>query len=486
MSRTLIGGVVAVVLFALTGLVYFMTTRVLEDRIRRDVYNVVTRAQSLLTQQADLEALTLLKKTQALALDPRFAAGGATAEQAIKEFRADLKVTERRPDVVSVVDRQGQLLILFAGGEAQNPVRDLYLSGNELKYPSIRAAMESPQAISEVWDYESIGPVKATVAPIVQPDSGEVTGALLVLYAITAKEAEDQKRLLGAHVAYFFGDRIFATSFGSTATQMRASLAKPLFEGGMAKAAMTRPEGFSDIKTFELGSAEYVATAIKLPRRKTGELPAEIAHPPGGAMVLASITEGISSIHTVKLAIALFGFASLVIALVTMMVTAKSILGPLDEIEVGVNEIINGNVDRAFHPVSRDVDGLANALNVMLARLLGRPEPGDEEFDDTGKLFQPGAGSAMTFDAESLSPKDAEAMRLAREPEEEYLQRVFREFLDARQRAGESNSGITRESFAAKLRLSEATMKEKYQCSTVRFKVVTKDGKVTLKPVPIV
>ena len=73
--------------------------------------------------------------------------------------------------------------------------------------------------------------------------------------------------------------------------------------------------------------------------------------------------------------------------------TARRILAPLDEIEVGVNEIINGNVERTFRPVGSDLDGLANALNVMLARLLGRPEPGDEEYDEEGNVVRPsGAG----------------------------------------------------------------------------------------------
>jgi hypothetical protein len=36
------------------------------------------------------------------------------------------------------------------------------------------------------------------------------------------------------------------------------------------------------------------------------------------------------------------------------------------------------------------------------------------------------------------------------------------------------------------VRQNEATLRSKYQSRAVRFKVVTKDGKVTLKPVPIV
>ena len=36
--------------------------------------------------------------------------------------------------------------------------------------------------------------------------------------------------------------------------------------------------------------------------------------------------------------------------------------------------MINGNLDRTFTPVGSELDGLANGLNVMLARLLGLAE----------------------------------------------------------------------------------------------------------------
>jgi hypothetical protein len=35
------------------------------------------------------------------------------------------------------------------------------------------------------------------------------------------------------------------------------------------------------------------------------------------------------------------------------------------------------------------------------------------------------------------------------------------------------------------LKVNEGKLKAQYNCRAVRFRVVTKDGKVTLKPVPI-
>jgi hypothetical protein len=37
----------------------------------------------------------------------------------------------------------------------------------------------------------------------------------------------------------------------------------------------------------------------------------------------------------------------------------------------------------------------------------------------------------------------------------------------------------------SKLQQNEAVLRARYQCRAVRFKVVTKEGRVTLKPVPI-
>ena len=62
--------------------------------------------------------------------------------------------------------------------------------------------------------------------------------------------------------------------------------------------------------------------------------------------------------------------------------TALRFIKPLDKIELGVAEIINGNIDYTFKPVGPDFEGLSNGLNVMLARLLGREEPNEDEVEE--------------------------------------------------------------------------------------------------------
>lgn len=496
MSRAVIGGVVAVVIAALTAAAYFVTTSSLEDRIRKDVKRRVARSQSLLDQTAKLEALGLQKRAEALASDPQFSQAltgesgpdPALAERGFKRFRAKIPAGDALPDVLALTDKQGLIVALLSGDkEVVNPIKDQYIKDGKLKYQAIELALASVankrQIISEIWDYETIGPMKAAVAPIVDIDMGETVGAVIVAYSISADEASRQRDLLGTEVAYFYNQSVYATSFGgSKDSDKRSALQSPLFEGGLARQALDSKEGFADLVTIELDGEEYIATAGRLPRFSTQGFPPNYAGMTAGTMVAMSVNESLAPLSTVKMAILLVGIGVLIIALLGMFVTAKRLLGPLDEIEVGINEIINGNIDRTFRPVGSDLDGLANALNVMLARLLGRPEPGEEEYDEDGNIVQPGA---LSFDTEGLSPKDQEAVKLAQEPEDSYYRRIYDEYVAAKRDTGESVEGVSFESFVAKLRLNEANLRTKYESRAVRFKVVTNDGKVTLKPVPI-
>ena len=149
-----------------------------------------------------------------------------------------------------------------------------------------------------------------------------------------------------------------------------------------------------------------------------------------------------------------------------------------------MTDIINGNVDRTFRPVGLELDGLANGLNVMLARLLGRPEPGEEEFDEEGNPIIPGRVEFDEGAGEQVAQTDPALVALAQESEPDYYKRVFTEYVSARKAVG-SPDDVSFENFIAKLKVNEGKLKAQYQCRAVRFRVVTKDNKVSLKPVPI-
>jgi len=150
-----------------------------------------------------------------------------------------------------------------------------------------------------------------------------------------------------------------------------------------------------------------------------------------------------------------------------------------------VAEVINGNRDYSFDSPSKDFEGLANGLNVMLARLLGRPDPSD---DDLGSSDD-GNGQAWGGELSVAEPTGAhatpEVQALAEEPEDAYIKRTFDEYIAARKQTNESNEGLTLDGFAQKLKQNEAALKKKHNARMVRFKVVIKNGQTTLKPYPI-
>ena len=486
MSRPIIGAVAAIVIAMLTAAAYFVTGSKLENQIVDDVEVRVAKAQELLIQTSKLEMLGLLKRAEALARDPGFisALGGeevdpVAAETVFQKFRAGLAVGEPQPDILALTDNEGRLVALVSGSTpVMNPIPGTYLKEGAIKYPALALALENQQITSGVWDYENKGPMKAAVAPIIdrEVDPESSLGAVIMAYSISSTEANQQQRLLGADVAYFFDGRVVASSFGgrgSDTTVRQTALSRPLFTDGLAQQALESQGGLSELETIALDDEVYVVTAGRLPRFSSQELPADYPAIAAGAMVLMSVTDAQSSVAAVKMAIVLVGLGSIIVALLVIAVTARQILGPVEEIELGVNDIINGNLERSFEPAGSDLDGLANALNVMLARLLGRPEPGEEEFDDEGNLI---TGAKVNISSDQLSPKDAEAMALAQEPEAEYLQRVYDEYVAARRETGEGADNATFDGFIHKLRINEANLKQKYQCREVRFKVLIDGG----------
>jgi hypothetical protein len=472
---------------------YFVTTSKLESRIVADVEEVVLNSQDLLVQNASLEGLGLLKRVEALARSEEYLEALKVDEASDREnianaefrrFLASIDEGEPRPDFLALVDKGGNLVALL---DVARPPPDSWKdSSGKLIYRSVQAALDNRITVADVWDYTQLKQImKVGVAPIID-DVDEVAGVLVIAYSLTAKEARLQNGLLGLDVAYFEGEMVHATSFvdskGREDVAKKNALAESLFKGDLAAIALDK--GVADkVVRMTLGGEEYIATAGRLPRFSSKKLPADYGGHQAGAVVLMSLTKELASLSTVKLTILLLGIGALVIAGLAILLTARSILHPLDEIELGINEIINGNVDRTFSPAGSDLDGLANGLNVMLARLLGRPEPGEEEYDEEGNVV--GAGGGMSFDTEGLSERDAQAVNLAAESEPDYYKRIFDEYVNARRSTGENVDGVSYEGFVAKLRLTEANLKKKYNSRAVRFRVVVKDNKVTLKPVPI-
>ena len=501
MSRTVIGAIVAIAIAAVTAVTYTVVTSGLKDRVRKDAEAMMVpgRLPQQAKNNATLVALDTFKKVEGLAKDEQVIAAlrsaidrGRNAELAFQKFRASKEGAE--PDMLALVDKDGNIVAMDG---VNNPVAGELKQGGKIAWPGLALALTQKVYLSEIWNYPGKGLMRVGVATVVDEEAPlaeggigtGITGAVVLAYAQSAKAARAEHRVLGAELAYFDGGQVFATSFrrgeNTEDTTMQGALAPVLKQGELVATALSN--GQSARAKVSVAGSDYFVAAVRMPRiTSMAELPKDYPPVTAGLLVMAPTAHSDTGSNAGR-AILLVGGVALVLALAGMFLATRRILDQVDELELGVNEIINGNLERTFRPVGEDLDGLANGLNVMLARLLGRPEPGEEEFDEDGNPIVPGR---VEFEDEGEGGKpaagapDPELAALAREPEPDYYKRVYTEYLEARRQTGHPDE-VSFEGFIAKLRVNEGKLKGQYDCKAVRFRVVTKDGKVTLKPVPI-
>jgi hypothetical protein len=497
MSRTIIWGIVAAVIAALTAAAYFITGASLDEAARKQTRDQVVRAQNLLTQTAKLEALGLQKDVERLSIDSGLlraakseAPGERTSQSSLAFQRFNASSTDVvKPDIIALVDATGDI-VAMAGGSV--PAKEWKGADGKVIWAAVDEALGRKIVISEIWDYPGKGLMRVGVAPVIDveapvppgdEDGVVIVGAVVLAYSMTSAQAQEMERNLGTDVAYFSNGRVDATSLGDASSEAQrtlgAMLGPPTKENPRGK-NLADPK--SGVQHVTIAGNGYLAAAARVPRSASKPLPADYPPSTSGALVLMTPDPGVAG--SVRTFILLVGVGAMVIALLGLYLSNRRLLAQVDSIEVGVADIINGNVDRTFRPVGQELDGLANGLNVMLARLLGRPEPGEEELDDDGNPIVQGRVEFEEQADSTSSQTDPELARLAQEPEPDYYKRIYTEYKAARQSIGQPDE-VSFENFIAKLKVNEGKLRAQYQCRAVRFRVVTKDGKVTLKPVPI-
>ncbi|HUJ61493.1 MAG TPA: MXAN_5187 C-terminal domain-containing protein [Kofleriaceae bacterium] len=499
MSRTVIAIVVAVVIVALTGIAFFVTTTTINDKVSRDADAQLKRAYQVVSKLAQLEAIDTSNKAERLAGDRSFVdalktdSGIERANQArlgFTKFTSSLK-DEPAPDLIALVDAHGNLVAM---SDVPTVIAKQWKKEggkpDETIIPALDVVLASKNRtiISDIW-WNQDQMMKIGVAPVIDPeapppldnpDGVAIEGAIVVAYAQTANEAQHDKTLLGTELAYYDAQKVAATSFTRGSNQEDTSKAKQLADI-LRSGKVSVSSGQQKVT---IDGVDYYAAAVPMPRQSTRQLPADYPPVSAGAMVLAPITDPQNAGAAIKLFILLLGLGALAISMLGLYLSHRRLVAQVDAVEQGVTDIINGNVDRTFRPVGLELDGLANGLNVMLARLLGRPEPGEEEFDEEGNPIIPGRVEFEETEEGAKPQTDPDLARLAQESEPDYYKRVFTEYVAARKAVG-SPDDVSFENFIAKLKVNEGKLKAQYQCRAVRFRVVTKDNKVSLKPVPI-
>jgi hypothetical protein len=475
MFRVKIGLVAAGLVVVLIISSYLLMVTPLAASASKNVRDSVTRANRLVTISQRVQGYDLVNLSQTIALRKEFIDGVMIKDEeqrrvatydAINQFDAKLRAENRKAHFFGVVGTDGAII-----------ARDLDIKnmfGEKLSFESVKHALLGSSG-NDIWSMKN-RMMRAAAAPL--RSGADIKGAVAIAYDITAAEARQERDQIGTHVAYFMDNSIKASSFSlgtddNTEDADRVAALQQQLLGAQSspgKRALAE-EKASDIFEVTLGDETY--SAIVAP------LPVKLQSRNAGYVVLASQTDAMKPVVRLRWFFVILALGTLLLVLGGMWVIARHFVNAEDKLELGVTDVINGNTEMTFES-DDEFEGLANALNVMLARLLGRPEPGEEEAEGGDMAWR----TDVLFFEEATTATDILA-KVGEEPEDAYFARVHREYVEARKAQSLPVEGITLEGLTQKLKANEALLKAKHKCRLVRFQVSSEGGRVSLKPIKI-
>jgi hypothetical protein len=479
-----IGLIAAVALAGLTAIFYVSLTSALKDSSAQNVESRVARAQRIYRDISQLNGLKLANLASAQARMPAVisvfdktdpAARQSAAYEISEKLNAEMRHDDRRPDIVALVDTNGKIV-----GRNLNPNADVGLD-LKAKYPAVAQALKGT-AVKDVWTWQD-RVHEVAVAPVIKADNS-VIGGLVLAWVVSAVTAQANRDLLDTDIGFFHAGKVYASSFVSSVDKSKEDVGKSqalsnrLFAGDKAAETALQKGTPTPVRTFEMDGHPYAAVVAPMP--------GNFADRTSGFVVLSSLSDDLVDAQAAGVKVLWFGILAIVIAILAAVLTSRRFIAPLDTIELGVAEVINGNIDYTFKPVGQDFEGLSNSLNVMLARLLGREEPSDdavEEEDEEGK--QKWKAEAMVVADTDGSAPAGTVTALAEEHEAAYYPRLYGEYLSTLQKLGQPAEGVSVLAFMAKLSLTEAGLREKWECKVVRFLLTVQGTQISFRPVKI-
>jgi hypothetical protein len=478
MHRMKIGLAAAVVMLLVTAGVYTSINRRARTGAVEEVERDVVRAERAFAEigrlraaDAAMQAFERAKRPSVVAVFDRPDETGRR-EAAFAEceaLNAGLAKEGRKAAIVAILGADGKVVARDLNPNA--------MWGDDLKakFPAVSQALRG-EPTKDVWSMDN-RMTQVALAPITKGD-GQLIGVLLIGQVVSTTLAQDTRDRIGAEMGYFHAGKMQASSFGTTGDPEKEdvprtqALEKLLFgPEKLAEQAMAKG-GPTALQRWPIEGRHYAILVAPLF--------GSFADRTSGVVFAKSVSDAEDTVNQLGLKVLGLGLIAILVALGAAVLTAKRFIGPLDKIELGVAEIINGNIDYTFKPVGPDFEGLSNGLNVMLARLLGREEPNEdavEEEEDGGKVWR---AEHMLIEEGDGAASPASA-GLAQESEAAYYPRLFNEYLNTLRSLGKPSEGLSVPAFMAKLRLAEAGLKQKWNCRMVRFQLVARGEDVVFR-----
>ncbi len=370
-----------------------------------------------------------------------------------------------RPDIVVIIDETGTVV-----ARDTDPNR---MFGKPLlnEVPAVKSVLESGVPSYDVWAREN-KLLQIAVAAVRNTDGG-ILGGLLVGYDISNAFAKAEARVLGRDVVYLTDERIYSSS---TAAPVRESLQRMLYQPPLDAGTQAALAG-SRVPPWKarIGGTDYVGLTARLPN---------VSSLRAGFAVLANKTEATALASTANILLMLT-LVGLIGVGVYGLIVANSLMVPLIEMEDDLLAVINGRTDVRIEVESQEFGGLAYRINQLINLFMGVAEEDEEGRAVTSAggweaVSSNGGGATPEPTPLANSPEDA---RLGSEPEGQYLNRLYGEYVAAKQAIGEDVSSIPQERFVERIKGNAAHLIKRHGARMVRFRVEREGQQVNLTPV---
>lgn len=394
-------------------------------------------------------------------------------------FRDPARGRAGAPDLVAITDETGRVL-----ARNQDPNR---MYGTQLvqQLPALRDVLRGQEPRHDVWHKDDENKLLQTgVAPVLS-DQGAVLGALVVGYDLSNGLAVREAEILGRDVAFLVEGNIYSASIseGGPVGALKQHLFGPLEAQTTAALAGRGSQPWHA----DIAGDEWVGVTAPLPMS---------AQTPVGYTVLANKSRHMQLADTANIVLILTVLGTLLVLLYGFII-GTSFIKPVEQIEEGVLAVINGRTDLRIDVESAEFGGLAYRINQLINVFTGVSEedvdgrsvserPPAASWGEESAMGVGGGGAAASAGgaAGSTDPIDdpAVAQQLAAEPEEQYLARIYQEYVQAKAGVGETIN-IPQDRFTQRLSGNAEALAKKHGVPAVRFKVETAGSQVVLRPV---
>lgn len=488
--KLIAGNVIAVLLVGI--MTWLIVRGQVADALARDVDPSVERSVGLFdavrTAESDRFRNAVANATERQDLQAIYGLGTST-EQATAAFafaqtfsrEIGAEFPSRHPreaDLVAVTDAEGHVL-------SRNVDRNLDRNRDlRTEYEAVGYALSGTGHVArDFLKYDQQHWYDVAIAPIVV--GGTLRGVILVGYEIADSIAAEDKRALGSEVAYLIRDgnqySLYSLSFGTQSEK------DELLRWANAQGANVVSDRASPVRDVVLNGQTYRVATQTMPgifRPQNGP-----AH--AGFFVLQNVTAARAPANSTTMPILLLMGLAIALVVVFNILMANWLLSPIEQVEEGLLRIINGDREHRLEMQHEELGGIIYRVNQLVSDLTGA----EEETDESGRISRPpprpapaasaAAGGPVIDDSTIGSAESAEAQALANEPENDYYDRVRREYLAARRQAGLGDDGMNHEQFVESLRASEQMLAQKHSMTLVRFQVRAQGSQVIFRAVGI-